>query len=196
MTSSVTTHSEGKVARPLRVLVPLIKEDFVQAEQAGMPYFEAAGAKLNEAREAHFDGNTVGFYQWAARNFQKSVSQIRLYMRLAAARSDKPRKAFKTLDDFQRSTGVDRSGSSSGPRRDYIPDVDAVSQRARDEARRLALEDNLTRQQEREADHQLALRLIDIGYKVLAKELHPDKGGSRDAMQRLGRVRDRLKQCI
>ena len=69
------------------------------------------------------------------------------------------------------------------------------AERARREAERLR-EENLTRQEEREADRQLALRLIDIGYKVLAKELHPDKGGSRDAMQRLGRVRDRLKQHV
>jgi hypothetical protein len=26
--------------------------------------------------------------------------------------------------------------------------------------------------------------MIDIGYKILSKELHPDKGGSRDAMMR------------
>jgi hypothetical protein len=31
----------------------------------------------------------------------------------------------------------------------------------------------------------LGLRLIDIGWKVLARELHPDKGGSREAMTRL-----------
>lgn len=47
--------------------------------------------------------------------------------------------------------------------------------------------------QEREAQRTLALRLIDIGYKVLAKELHPDAGGSKDAMARLHIVRDRLK---
>lgn len=39
----------------------------------------------------------------------------------------------------------------------------------------------------------LGLRLIDIGYKTLAKELHPDMGGSQDAMARLNRVRERLK---
>ena len=54
---------------------------------------------------------------------------------------------------------------------------------------------DLTRKQERDAEQKLALRLIDIGYKVLAQTLHPDKGGSRDAMARLNRVRDRLKEC-
>jgi hypothetical protein len=35
----------------------------------------------------------------------------------------------------------------------------------------------------------LALQLIDIGYKVLSVKLHPDKGGSHDAMRRLNKVR-------
>jgi hypothetical protein len=44
-----------------------------------------------------------------------------------------------------------------------------------------------------EAQRALARRLIDIGYKALAKELHPDKGGSSEAMSRLGDVRRRLQ---
>jgi hypothetical protein len=44
--------------------------------------------------------------------------------------------------------------------------------------------------------HDLALKLIDIGYKALARELHPDHaGGSDDMMKHLHHVRDRLKQC-
>jgi hypothetical protein len=39
----------------------------------------------------------------------------------------------------------------------------------------------------------LALELIDIGFKALATRLHPDRGGSKDAMRRLNRVRDELK---
>jgi hypothetical protein len=40
----------------------------------------------------------------------------------------------------------------------------------------------------------LALELIDIGYKALATRLHPDRGGSKDAMSRLNRVRDELNE--
>jgi hypothetical protein len=55
----------------------------------------------------------------------------------------------------------------------------------------------MTRREERKAEAQLGLRLIDIGYKVLARELHPDKvGGSREAMTRLNRVKDRLKSYV
>jgi hypothetical protein len=54
--------------------------------------------------------------------------------------------------------------------------------------------EELSRQEERDAERKLALLVIDTGFKALASKLHPDKGGSRDAMARLNRVRDRLKQ--
>jgi|SRR6516225_9524127 hypothetical protein len=41
---------------------------------------------------------------------------------------------------------------------------------------------------------ELAGELIDIGYRALATRLHPDRGGSKDAMARLNRVRDELKE--
>ena len=36
----------------------------------------------------------------------------------------------------------------------------------------------------------MALELIDAGYKALAKNLHPDKGGTNPDMARLNAVRD------
>ena len=55
----------------------------------------------------------------------------------------------------------------------------------------------LTRQQERQAEIKLGQRLIAIGYRVLSAELHPDKrGGSREAMARLNRVRERLRSHV
>ena len=38
------------VARPLRVLVPLVKEDLESAATAGLPFYIAAGEKLLEAK--------------------------------------------------------------------------------------------------------------------------------------------------
>jgi hypothetical protein len=55
--------------------------------------------------------------------------------------------------------------------------------------------DAMKRDEELRTEHQLALQLIDIGYKALATKLHPDKGGSREAMSRLNQARDRLKAC-
>jgi hypothetical protein len=54
-------------------------------------------------------------------------------------------------------------------------DVHAVIQERQNKAK----EAQLTRD--------LALQLIDIGYKVLVAKLHPDKGGSSEAMTRLNR---------
>jgi hypothetical protein len=54
-------------------------------------------------------------------------------------------------------------------------------------------QENLKREEERRLQQRLALQLIDVGYKALATKLHPDKGGSREAMSRLNAVRDRLK---
>jgi hypothetical protein len=50
--------------------------------------------------------------------------------------------------------------------------------------------------QEAIARLELAQDVIDAGYRRLAKELHPDKGGAPDDMARLNRVRERLRQGI
>jgi hypothetical protein len=41
---------------------------------------------------------------------------------------------------------------------------------------------------------ELALQMVDIGFKALAIKLHPDRGGSHDEMERLNLVCDRLRQ--
>ena len=47
---------------------------------------------------------------------------------------------------------------------------------------------------EREKERELGQRLVDIGYRALAVKLHPDKGGSLEAMITLNRARDHLKR--
>jgi hypothetical protein len=49
---------------------------------------------------------------------------------------------------------------------------------------------------ERKAERKLVAQLIDAGYRSLASKLHPDKGGSPDAMSRLSRVRDQVKRQL
>ncbi len=196
MTAEMTTHEAGEVARPLKTLTALIKEDFEQAEQAGMDYFIAAGEKLYEVRDGHFARDASGFYAWAEKNFGKKQTQIRTYIALATARLAKPQRTFKNIDDFKRKAQGHSRPTSGRTHRAWAADVDAVADKARAEMRRLAAEDALTRQQEREAEAKLGLRLIDIGFKVLARELHPDKGGSRDAMARLNKVRERLRSNV
>ena len=64
----------------------------------------------------------------------------------------------------------------------------------RDVARDDFMQERQTRDDEVRLHRELAEELIDIGYRALATRLHPDRGGSKDAMARLNRVRDELKQ--
>jgi hypothetical protein len=41
-----------------------------------------------------------------------------------------------------------------------------------------------------------AQQVINVGYRALAAKLHPDAGGSPEAMTRLNQVRDRLKEDL
>lgn len=196
MSADLIESKTQQVARPLHMLVPLIKKDIEDgreaSERAGMPYYRAAGEKLAEAKPQF--SSASDFYSWANRHFGVRETQVQLYLSLSKKTENALAAApFTSLDDFKRRhLGRDRP-SSGRVARDWQPDVDAAAARAKADAERIR-DAELTRQQERAAEQTLALRLIEIGYKVLAKELHPDKGGSRDAMARLNRVRDRLKQ--
>lgn len=193
----MSTSENKAVARPLNVLAPLIKQDFEQgdaaAEKAGMPYYKAAGEKLIEAREGSFAGDSKGFYAWAEKTFKKKPTQIKTYMAVGETTS---RKSFGSLRDFERNAGRNRP-TSGFVRREWTGPVDAVAEKARDEQRRLLNQQLITERERRAARAKLGLRLIDIGYKVLAKELHPDKlGGSKEAMVDLNWVRERLKAHV
>ena len=200
--TTLTTHDETPIARPLKALVQLIKADLKQgneaAESAAMPYYKLAGEKMNEAR----DGNGWSIKEvtaWSQRSFNLGRSQTMLYMSYADTTSglSAATPKFESLKDFRRRVlGHDVPTSGGGLRQpDWREGVKENIERAKHEAKRLH-DETLSRQQEREAEKKLALRLIDIGFKILSKELHPDKGGSRDTMARLNRVRARLKQCI
>jgi hypothetical protein len=190
--TALAERKTGEIARPLNVLVPLIKQDFEGAEKAGMAYFKAAGEKLWEACKGSFSGKrSEEFYAWADRTFGRKTTAIKSYMALA----DAPKSVARapSLEEFKRKQGHDRPSSGRSFRRpDWYTGVSGLAEEARRREERIR-DAELTRQQERDAERALALRLIDIGYKVLAKELHPDMGGSRDAMTRLHAVRDRLK---
>jgi len=193
MTAELSKQEESKsVARPLRVLVPLIKQDLTDAneasQRAGMPYRRAAGEKMIEARRQM---NATEFDQWCQLNFKVGRRQANEYMNLARHNSGiGDSQEFTSMRDVIHQT---RNNPNYGKPASWQAPVRESIDRAKREAERIR-DESLNRQQEREAEQKLALRLIDIGWKVLAKELHPDKGGSRDVMARLNRVRDRLKQ--
>lgn len=192
--TEIATQKTKEISRPPHVLVPLIKSDLQQArdasQRAGMPYYRAAGEKMLEAKPQMKHGE---FGPWLKRHFAISYPHAMRYMKLVTIETTSRNREFSNFSEFMRAEGGDPGYGRVVRKTAWHEDVKGNIERAKREAERLR-EAELTRRQERDAEQQLALRLIDIGYKVLAKELHPDRGGSRDAMARLNRVRDRLKQ--
>lgn len=191
----------GAVARPLQVLVPLIKSDLKQAddaaERARMPYMIAAGEKMLEAKPS-FKGKTEEFHSWLRRSFNLSRQQAYRYMKLVPNetndRSDRtidPR-GFASLNAYHKATGSPSYRDVTTKREWHDPVKEAIGKVNVDALKQEALK----RQEERALQRKLALSLIDIGYKALATKLHPDKGGSREAMTRLNRVRDLLRSAV
>ena len=200
--------AEQKIARPLKVLVPLIKEDLVQlraAERdAGLPFYRAVGDKLNEAKSQVTKGD---WGKWLTKNFELSRHSADLYMNYATEME--VREAFRE----QRVTGGDRGhgpepvdfknlnefrtkfrGDSPGHRPAWHAPVSQVLGGV--DARRLAQQRMQDEAKESRLQQHLAMQLIDIGYRALASKLHPDKpGGSREAMVRLDAVRVALKEA-
>lgn len=192
--TEVAVKEEQRVARPLRILVPLIQDDLKNgreaAEQAGMPHYQAAGEKLIEAKSQMKHGE---WGPWLQRNFTLSQQTAALYMRIA---ENEGASSFSTQGAFIRATATSQSGRSyntfASKKPAYIEEVKQITSTV-DVATLNLKREEMKRQEEREAQRTLALQLIAIGYKVLARTLHPDKGGSREAMARLNAVRERLK---
>jgi hypothetical protein len=188
-------NKEQRVMRPLSVLVPLIRDDLKQAkvavEKAGTPFYQAAGEKLIEAK-----AQTPGaFMAWVKENCRISQRTANQYMELARKMANGNAIPGDDEEELSLRAAVRKhtNNKNFGKAAGWQADIKDNVQKARAEAARLAVEEHLSRSGERDAEKRLALRLIDIGFKVLVKELHPDRGGTKDAMSRLSRVRERLK---
>src|SRR5215475_12269134 len=181
------TAETANIVRPLRAIEAEIKEYINAGDRAAAhaaePHYRKAAPLLIEAKEGHFAGDAAGFYDWAQKKFGKSRTQITRWV--GYSRED-THKSFKSLHEATYAP-KSKGGLGETPRasRAWTQPVDEVAERARREAFRLQQEDALSRAEERDAERKLAHRLIDIGYKVLAKELHPDKmRGDKSAFQR------------
>jgi hypothetical protein len=185
-----------EVARPLKVLVPLIRQDLRERQRVrdeASEFIEIKiGGELLEAKSRVKHGQWAN---WLKRNFSLSQETARGWMR--ASEKFNAGVEFKTLSQAK---GDHRKNHESK----WTRDVRTRAEQARAEAEwrqrmkgeweeMMSGDDDERRSEEREAERKLALKLIDIGYKVLAVELHPDKGGSHEAMQRLNAVREWLK---
>ena len=173
--------------RPLKVLVSLIKEDLANgdaaAERAGMPYYRAAGEKLLEAKAQVPYGEWM---DWVEKNFRLSQRSANSYMKLAsqfAARSELP----KTISEFE------HPNREVGHRPKWHAPVKNIFEGISHE-QFIAQIDN--KMNEKKLRKQMALELIEAGFKMLALKLHPDKGGSDEAMRRLTEVYRELKALV
>jgi hypothetical protein len=131
--------------------------------------------------------------EWAKRNIDRSLTQCKLYV--SSVKEHPLLDATSGLD--AQAPSLHQHRKNKGHRQTVYPQ--SFHQPVKSILDRLALDvlnirqAEMKRAEKREAQRKLALQLIDIGYKTLATKLHPDKGGSRDAMARLNQVRDRLK---
>lgn len=166
---------EHKVARPLKVLVPLIKQDIQAAQNAGMPYYRAAGEKLIEAKSQLAHGE---WQEWLKRNFSLTARTAQNYMQMADAQKRNVFR-FSSLNEFKRQRKAERAGGA----RDAQPIGNKFERMAN-----AFKEQKLLRK--------LAIEIIDAGYRHLSAKYHPDKGGDSDTMRRLSDVRKALKHAV
>jgi hypothetical protein len=182
MTKLATVEKKHAIARPLKVLVPLIQSEIAAGNEAGLEHYRKAGDMLLEAREQVARGSWNG---WLNNNFELSRKTAADYMQLARAAENSSSK-YHGAETIEEALGREPRRARHAPWnkiRDVTDRVDVT---------RLA-EVRQSRDDEIKMHRELAMQLIDLGYRALATRLHPDRGGSRDAMARLNVVRDELK---
>lgn len=180
MKSAVAVKPKEHIARPLAVLVPLIKNELSAGNRAGLEHYRQAGEMLLEARE---QVPAFKWGSWLSKNFELSRTTAHHYMKVAQRIQDEPDLVYHGKQPSMRSI----TGRQEHPH--WRPVFEATKKIDVDEF----AEVKQARADEVQLHRDLALELIDIGFKALATRLHPDRGGSRDAMRRLNRVRDELK---
>jgi hypothetical protein len=182
--AQLATRSQSKaVARPLKVLVPLIAGELTAGDTVAREHYRRAGELLLEARDQ------VAAFKWGAwlsKNFALSRVTAWRYMKMAEKIHADPSIVSHGKQPSMRQTIRPNEGYAHVH---WRPVIDATKQINVDEF----AEVRQARNQEIELHRELALELIDVGFKALATRLHPDRGGSKDAMRRLNRVRDELK---
>src|SRR4030095_8239392 len=188
--------TKKRLARPLKILVPIIKQDLIEmkvaAEEASVPYQIKIGGELIEAKADPKLAVKAVFDDWVWKTFRIKPSTAWYWIN-SARRHDRGEIEFESGHTASKTVYGDDREAHHRPK--WNTPVKGLIDRARTAAHQFATR-RLTQAKERDAERRLALRLIDIGYKILSVELHPDRsGGSHEAMQRLNAVRARLKDA-
>jgi hypothetical protein len=183
---AVAVQGNRQVARSLKILVPLIQSELQDGNNAGHEHFTRAGRMLIEARG---QVPKQGWARWLTKNFELSRSTAYVYMAWARAQdepSSGPGQSPSSLSELTGATERRREQRQSRQQQ-------AFNKVLRDVSADDFVQERQARNDEIQLHRDLAEEMIDIGYRALATKLHPDRGGSRDAMARLNRVRDELK---
>ena len=188
MSNAFNLNGKNEVARPLKILVPLIRTEIEAGNSAGIEHYRRAGEMLLEAKA---QVGPRGWVEWVRRNF-KGLSRATsyAYMKLAeetAGRSvrDLTGKTMTSILDPDQSRP--RAQAWHDPVKKVMQSVD-LSALKRERQNRI---------EEAKMVRNLALQLINIGYRALAAKLHPDKpGGSTEAMSRLNKVKALLQGAL
>jgi len=178
-------HKADGALRSLEVLVPLIKQAVSsgdEATQRGMEFYREAGEMLLEAKEQVGRGQWL---HWLSENFHLSSATAHRWMLVASTEGD-----FDSQREVERHTRARTRIPSGLPEnirrilRGLTPDVEALGDSEISESR----ESKLMRK--------LAAQVVDAGFRVMSMKLHPDHGGSNEAMRRLNQVRAALKNAV
>lgn len=189
MAQAVTTQKVRHIGRPLKVLIPLIQTELQMGNNAAHDHYRRAGEMLIEARDLITYGS---WGKWLTKNFALSRQTASVYMQWARSyqdnlSADSRQTVYRSLNDMRGSTERARENRQSKQQQDFRRVLREV---ARDEF----VQERQARDAEVKLHRELAEELVDLGYRALATRLHPDRGGSKDAMARLNRVRDELRQ--
>jgi Protein of unknown function (DUF3102) len=188
MAQAVTTQKSRQIARPLKVLIPLIQGELQLGNDAGREHYCQVGEMLIEAQDQIARGK---WGSWLNKNFNLSRATAYRYMewarRHAEAASHPVRQMPTSLRDMTGDRARDREERNSKQQQNFRRVL-------RDVARDDFVQERQTRDDEIKLHRELAEELVDLGYRALATRLHPDRGGSKDAMSRLNLVREELRQ--
>lgn len=174
-----------QVLRPLKTLATMIRGFLDAGDRAtrdSLESYRKAGEVLIEAKSRLERGE---WRDWLRDNFNRSHSQANRYMKLAEEMAKG--KSFRNIEDFRHSTTRHKKGGIPAAIRRIMAgidvDVEGLSSKEIPDTEEQGLMRSLMKQ------------IIDSGYRVLALKLHPDKGGSDEAMRRLNNVRDLLSSA-
>ena len=177
---------------PVKKLVGLIRLEWENLEGDQRSRFVRIGALLVELRP-----------QIQARKWEKFVRATFPFSSMSARRYERfylLTKSAAPADRPRRLSDVDAPRQAARPH--HQAKSFAAHQEERERIKRFFDENRRLHAQrgngagERELELQVANQIIDVGYRTLARETHPDRGGSDAAMVRLSAARDRLRRGL